>query len=261
VGDRVVGFCLALARQTPLENAPPDADRGYITLFGVAPDIRRRGIGTGLLDGAEKYLRAQGRKAIMIASYAPNYFLPGVDVAAYEPALRFFARHGYKEVYRPLAMETPLWSDRTPAWVREKERELERRGVQFQAYSPQLTLALLEFVQREFPGDWVRVVRETAARVLAGDCPKRLLAAVENGKVLAFSHYENERFGPIGVAASERGRCLGQVLMYKTLAAQRDAGFRTAWFLWSDDKTAARIYTAAGFKEVRRFALLRKELG
>jgi hypothetical protein len=46
--------------------------------------------------------------------------------------------------------------------------------------------------------------------------------------------------------------------MYETLIAQRDAGFRTAWFLWSDDKTAARLYTDAGFKPIRRFALLRK---
>ena len=48
--------------------------------------------------------------------------------------------------------------------------------------------------------------------------------------------------------------------MYRTLQAQRDAGLRAAWFLWSDDKTAARIYSAAGFQEVRRFALLKKEL-
>jgi hypothetical protein len=48
--------------------------------------------------------------------------------------------------------------------------------------------------------------------------------------------------------------------MYETLTAQRHAGFRTAWFLWSDDKTAARLYDEAGFKEVRRFALMRKEL-
>ena len=48
--------------------------------------------------------------------------------------------------------------------------------------------------------------------------------------------------------------------MFATLQAQRDAGFRSAWFLWSDDKTAQRIYHAAGFKETRRFALMKKTL-
>jgi len=60
--------------------------------------------------------------------------------------------------------------------------------------------------------------------------------------------------------ASQRGRGVGQVLMFATLAAQREAGFRTAWFLWSDDKTAQRLYNGAGFKEVRRFALLKKAI-
>ena len=36
--------------------------------------------------------------------------------------------------------------------------------------------------------------------------------------------------------------------MFRTLDAQRQAGFRSAWFLWSDDKTAERIYNGAGFR-------------
>src|SRR5690349_7886397 len=47
--DRVIGFALAIARQVPLENAPPDDERGYITLFGVTKGHRRRGIGGELL--------------------------------------------------------------------------------------------------------------------------------------------------------------------------------------------------------------------
>ena len=54
---------------------------------------------------------------------------------------------------------------------------------------------------------------------------------------------------------------LGHLLMFRALQVMREAGSRTAWFLWSDDATAARLYHAAGFKERRRFALLRKELG
>ena len=46
---------------------------------------------------------------------------------------------------------------------------------------------------------------------------------VERGEVLGFAHHENERFGPIGVAAGARGRGLGHVLMFRTLRA---IGFR-----------------------------------
>jgi ribosomal protein S18 acetylase RimI-like enzyme len=82
-GGRVIGFCLSIARQTPLENAPSDADRGYITLLAVAPDAQRQGVGRMLLDHAEDYLKSQSRAVVMVASYAPGYFIPGVDVNAH----------------------------------------------------------------------------------------------------------------------------------------------------------------------------------
>src|SRR5437016_14621400 len=41
----IVGFCLSIARQVPLENAPSDADRGCITLIVVRPDVQRQGVG------------------------------------------------------------------------------------------------------------------------------------------------------------------------------------------------------------------------
>lgn len=261
VNGQPVGFALSVARQTPLENAPSDADRGYVTLLAVDPDHRRKGVGTALLDHCESYLRAQGRKVVMVSSYAPGYFIPGVDVAHYAPALSFFARHNYKAVYRPIAMQCPLWAFEVPAWVREKESAANAAGLRFDAYHPELTLPLLAFVRKEFPGDWVRVVRTAMDRILQGDAPARLVICHDGrGDVLGFSHHEAERFGPIGTCPAHRGRGLGQVLMYRTLQSQRDAGLRTAWFLWSDDKTATRIYSAAGFQEVRRFALLKKEL-
>ena len=259
-GDRVVGFMLSIARQVPLENAPSDAQRGYITLFGVLPDYQRRGIGTQMLAAAEGYLKSQNRKLVMISSYAPGYFIPGIDVNAYPAALSFLKKHGYSEVYRPLAMETSLWSLATPAFVHEKRRALEADDVTVEPYRAGATLPLLDFTAREFPGDWVRVVRKTMSRITLGDPPSRLIVAHRNGEVFAFSHHDAERFGPIGVAASQRGKGIGHVLMFETLEAQKRAGFRAAWFLWSDDKTAQRIYNVAGFKEVRHFALMRKEL-
>jgi GNAT superfamily N-acetyltransferase len=231
-----------------------------VTLISVEPAQQRQGVGGRLLAQAEAYLKSQGRAAVMVSSYAPGYFIPGLDVKAHAGGLKFFTKHGYAEVYRPIAMEASLWDLNVPAWVTEK-----RRAFDVRPFEPALALPLLDFARREFPGDWVRVVRETAARIIAGDSPSRLLVAIDHGsgaggEIVGFSHYENERFGPIGVAASQRGRGIGQILMFATLQAQRDAGFRAAWFLWSDDKTAERIYNAAGFRETRRFALMKKTL-
>jgi ribosomal protein S18 acetylase RimI-like enzyme len=260
MNGQIVGFCLSIARQVPLENAPPDADRGYITLLAVASEFQRQGIGKALLAFAESYLRSQNRKLVMVSSYAPGYFICGVDVNHYASGLAMLTRQGYAEVYRPIAMQIPLWSFAVPDWVLARQAKLASEGVVVEPYRPELTLPILAFAEKEFQGDWVRVYRETMGRIMQGEPASRIIVAHDRGRVIGFSHHDNERFGPIGVGAAERGRGVGHILMYATLAAQRQAGFRTAWFLWSDDTTAARLYSVAGFREVRRFALLKKAI-
>ncbi|MCC6731130.1 MAG: GNAT family N-acetyltransferase [Chthonomonadales bacterium] len=262
IGGAVAGFALAIARRVPLEDAPPDPDRGYVTLLAVAPEARGRGVGSALLADAEAYLEARGRRVALVSPYAPGYWTPGVDVRAYPEALRFLAARGYSEVYRPVAMDCALPGLSRPAWVHEREAMLAAEGVRAAPCSAEQLPALLAFLAREFPGDWQRLAREAAASAETGDRAARLwTAAGAGGEVLGFSHHDGERFGPIGVAAAHRGRGLGQVLMYKTLEAMRAEGLHAAWFLWSDDRTAERLYAAAGFRETRRFAVMRKELG
>ncbi|MCA1596776.1 MAG: GNAT family N-acetyltransferase [Chloroflexi bacterium] len=157
-------------------------------------------------------------------------------------------------------MEASLWALAEPAWVEVTSRSLREDGVAIEAYQAELTLPLLQFVQQEFPGDWVRVAREAMTAILRGEPAERLFVAREGERVLGFVHHEKERFGPIGVGSGERGRGIGQALMFKALGAMRHNGFRTAWFLWSDDRTARRLYDSASFREVRRFAVLRKDL-
>ncbi len=260
VDGQVVGFGLSVARRLPLEDAPPDWDRGYITLLAVHPDWQRRGIGSQLLQRMEEYLHSRDRKTVLVSPYAPNYFIPGVDVNAYAGALCFFLQHGYQEVYRPIAMDCSLLGLQVPEWVCQREAQLRQEGVVVEPYRPSLVLPLFRFLREEFPGDWQRFVREAIIRIEQGDNPERVWMAHEGGRVLGFSHFDGERFGPIGVAQSQRGRGIGQVLMFRTLQSMRLQGLHTAFFLWSDDRTAERLYHAAGFVETRRFALLRKEL-
>lgn len=263
-GDRIVGLCLALGRRTPLENAPDDSERGYLTLLAVAPEFRRQGIGRTLVLAAETYHREQGRRFVQVSPYAPGYFIPGPDEADHAAAIALLESLGYQKVYRPLSMECPLWNLTVPDWVERAERDLLDHGVRIRNLDLALILPTLEFAARVFAGDWVRYARDAAHAILAGDCPERLVVAVdESGPdpvVVGYSHHAGERFGPIGVDPARRGQKIGQVLMYRTLRAQQRAGCRTAWFLWSDDRTAERIYNGAGFRERRRFVLMKKDL-
>lgn len=260
--DEPVGLVLALGRRVPLENAPDDSHRGYVTLLAVHPVHRRKGIGRSLIRAAEEYHRAQGRSEVWISPYAPAYLWPGPDLVRHAEGIACLTSAGYQEVYRPISMEIDLTRAEEPGFVSEARQRLADEGVGFAPLEAASYLRTLDFAQRVFKGDWVRVVRETGSAILSRDAsPFRLIVATaHDGRVLGFSHHEGPRFGPIGVDPEERGRKIGQVLMWDTLHAQHRAEFETAWFLWSDDATAARLYDGAGFRVVRRFALMKKTL-
>ena len=257
-----LGFLLALTRRRPLEDGPDDTDRGWITLFAVAEAARRQGIGTALFDQAETWLRRRGCVSVSISPYAPNYWAPGVDEAAYPDAIAFLHARGYAAVSRPLSMDASLtggWS--VPEWGRACCTELARQGIRIVRFHPRHTLPLTEFLRREFPGDWQRYVRETMLDIVAGRRPiAELLVAWEGRTLIGFAQSEGERFGPFGVADAVRGRGVGAALLFQALEGMRQRGHHNAWFLWTDDKTADRLYRGAGFRETRRYAMMRKTL-
>ncbi len=257
-GEDLLGFALAVARKQVLEDGPDDRDHGYVTLFGVSPPARRQGLGRALFAAAEGYLRKRGCTSALVSPYAPNGFTPGVDVEAYPEALSFLAALGYAESERPLAMDLNLVGYRTPEWVRIKEKWL--RNVSFSDFQPRHLTPLVDFLQKHFPGDWQSRVRGAITAILAGAPPERLwLAEDANGSILGFAQWEDERFGPFGVAQREQGRGIGAVLLDHALRAMRARGLHNAWFLWTDEKTAA-LFSGFGFRETRRFAVFRKAL-
>lgn len=255
------GFALAIAT--------PGSTAGFITLLAVLPKYRREGMGAGLLERAEAYLRSRGCTQVTISTYPHGYFTPGVDVAAYAEGLDFLLKRGYREVMRPLAMERSLWDYDVPEWVLDISKANRAKGenqVLFESerFIPAFSYELCRFVRERFSPDWERIVREALHDILNGDSGSRLRIAMHlfgsENRIVGFAHHKAERFGPIGVDPEFRGRGIGHVLTHATLKAQQEAGYRTSWFMWSDDRTAERIYKPAGFREVRRFAILRKEL-
>lgn len=259
-GDTVVGFALGMVRRFQLEDSAPDFDRSWITLIAVDESFRRQGIATRLVRELEGYFRSRECKTTFVSSYAPNYFIPGVDVNAYPEALEFFRSAGFAEVIRPLSMDVNLVSLSTPNWVKQKESALAGKVI-FEAYRPELILPLLEWMKAEFPGDWQRFAREAMTKITLGEFrPDNVWVAHENGKVVGYCQHDNAcRFGPFGVSARERGRGIGAILLFRCLNAMKAKGLHNAWFLWTDDKVA-KLYAEAGFAESRRFALLKKLL-
>jgi GNAT superfamily N-acetyltransferase len=259
-GGRPVGFLLAVTRSTPMQGLDNDPDDGWITVFFVDPDWRGRGIGRLLLERGHAHIAAQGRRRVSVSPYAPNCFWPGVDTERYAGAVAFLTRHSFEVLYTPVAMDFNLVGFTVPKDVVEVQRRLERDGYVFGALRDDQIVALLAFNIHLFSADWARAVREALLRRVPRE---RVLVASRGAKIAGFCLYGGydavaERFGPFGVDPNLRGIGLGKVLLYRCLDQMRSQGLHNAWCLWTGlEEPAGHLYTRAGFRVSRRFAVMR----
>jgi GNAT superfamily N-acetyltransferase len=256
----IIGFIHAVHRTTPIDAGfLTDPDIGYISLLAVDESRRRQGIASRLLDQACSWLKSVEAKKIIVGPYSPGYFAPGVD-KSYLPAQAFFAANQFASSGEPLAMKVEAPEFLVPDWL--DQIDFDGQSIEIAPWRPELTTALLEFARVQFAPDWARFVRDAVDDIAGGGDPNRLIVAWDSAanEIAGFSHYNGERFGPIGVDPRYRGRSIGQQLCRMTLEAQWSAGQQRAWFLWSNQATADRLYNGFGFKVWREFVTYTKEI-
>lgn len=259
---RIIGFILCIVSRVPLEEFGMQLDRGWITAIGVEKEYRRQGIGSALWHAGEQFFRNNNRKAVFIATYPPNYFVPGIDEKEYPEAISFFQHHGFTIVSRPISMEAYLIPYKVPNEIKEKEEKLLAQGIRIQIYERKYLLQYLDFMRKYMPADWLRTARKNLTLLTQGLFkPEQIIIAIDENKneIVGYCQYEGEHLGPFGVRDDYQGRGIGSVILAKTVVTMRNAGFHNAWLLWTDDK-AGRVYAKVGFKESRRYAVLKKEL-
>lgn len=176
-----------------------------LRLLAVAPEWRRRGIGSALLPAEARVAFAE----------PGNYLTPGV-LESDAGTRAFFEARGFRTSGTTSNMETAQLPAAAPEGVRraaggERER-------------------VLDFIERTFGAVW----RFEAAR--AGE---HLFSLESEGEVAGFAAIEaNNRglgwFGPAGVAPSLRGRGLGRLLLLGALAGLRELGYERAVIPWTD---------------------------
>ncbi|ACZ43460.1 GCN5-related N-acetyltransferase [Thermobaculum terrenum ATCC BAA-798] len=254
------GFVLSLRRRVPFFNDGLQPEQAWITAFGVEPDWQGRGIGRRLLDEALQRLRSLGARTVAISPYVPNYFTPGVDVHAYGRAVEWLLRDSWEVVERPLSMRAELTGFQIPAHIQEVEERLRGEGVVVREVEPGDIVPVLAFVQQHFTWDWHREASGVLGDLFAGD-PRTvgMVVAFLEEEVVGYAQHRAERFGPFGVNPDLRSRGIGRVLLAHMLLEMRKKGYHAAWFLWTGDY-AAKLYSQCGFHEVRRFAVLKKDL-
>lgn len=260
----VIGFVLTIMRRVPMLGTDLEPHNGWITAFAVDPDYHGHGVGQALFRSALAYLRENGRRVVSFSDYAPNYFVPGLDRATYPRAAAFLAAQGFEKLYTCAAMDMNLVLFEIPDDVRATKEQREAEGYIFEHLTPARVAETIAFATDAFHADWGRAVREGVAAGVSYD--QFLLAINPEGSVVGFAMFGGydgipERFGPFGVADSERGKGLGKVLLYLTLDVMRQKGLHNSWFLWTGEQSpAGHLYRRAGFHVTRHFDIMRKRL-
>ncbi len=256
----LAGFVLSITRQVPQFLDGLEPERGWITAFGVNPAHRRQGIGRALFAAALRRMQALGRCEALLSPYTPNYFIPGVDVEAYPEALTFLKATGWQVTSEPISMRAETTGFQIPPEVTERERILHAEGYHVRPVTPADLPGLMPFIAAHFGWDWVRFAQDYLLELFGpGSDQICFLVATHNGRIVGYCQQRRERFGPFGVDPALRSKGLGRVLLFRCLADMLAKGFHAAWFLWTG-ADAARLYALAGFKQVRQFAVLRKEI-
>lgn len=259
---KVVGFVLALTRQVPLFLQGLEPESAWITAFGVHPDYRRRGIGTALFQYVAARLKAEGRKTIDIAPYVPNYFVPGVDVKAYPGTIPFLEKVGFRVLYNAISMGADLSGFTLPPEIVELQRQREvEDGVTIRPVTAADLPELMPFIVKHFGWDWFRHAQDYLLELFGGSNIQQIcvLVARQRGEIVGYCQQKLERFGPFGVDPACRNLGIGRLLLFNCLATMSARHNYFAYFLWTGED-AARLYSLAGFKRRREFAVLHQDL-
>jgi len=254
--NKIIGFMLGLIRKFPLEGVGMQEKLGWITAFFVHPEYRRQNVAQELLNHVEIYFRKNKREEIQVSPYVPNYFFPGVDVDAYADALEFLKANGYEEKEQVVGMGNELQDMIVPERVFEKIEELKKEEIYIKDFKKKYTHSLINFLQRVFPGDWVKTIIE---KINAGT-EDEIIIATRKEEVLGYCQFEGPHFGPFGVSEKLRGKGIGSILFWAVVKKMKEHEHHFIWLAWTEGD-AARFYREKGdLHQTREHVIMSKKL-
>lgn len=256
----IAGFVLGMhPRRMPLGDADPNGTRSWITALAVDPSADFETAGSLLIGELEQRFKRIGKRECWVSTYPPGYFTPGIDQNNYRTLLQLFLSSGYQKQKEALSMDAPIVLFQLSDAVKAKERQLLSQGISIRTYERNDLFSFLSFLEKTMPSDWVRVERRNLRKISEGTFRERqITVVVHQNEIIGYCQFEGSHFGPFGVSDAFQGRGIGTVLLARTLDRMRTEGLHDAWVMWTDD-VAAKVYGKFGFRETRRFSILRKE--
>ena len=253
---KIVGFCLAIRRRYPYYGIGLEEGVGWITVLFVHPDYRGKGLGQSLLEKSELFLKDKGVKEILVSPYTPNYIIPGIDIDSYNDAFNLFIKSGYKKNKKAYGMGRSLLDFQPSEEIKQRCKNLEKQNIKILNFESKFTISLLEFLRKDYPGDLFRYVVETLKSHPNCD---NFFIAVKDEKVIGFSQFNGEHFGPLAISPDFSGIGIGTCLYHHTAIHMKEMGERNLWLAWTTGH-AKDFYHKMGLRVIRRHEILKKIL-
>jgi GNAT superfamily N-acetyltransferase len=257
-GGELLGFSACVLRREPAGKDGGGTEwefsRAYLKGFFVVENEKGERAGKALLEAAEAYGRAAGKRHMMVTVYTGPYIFPGIDVR-YQRIRDLLGRSGYRDIETIESVGVDL---RQPDLAARLAGVRERTGpeVEVVTWEPSLLPAFREFVAEGKMRQWFPTGWEAHYQHADDLC----LILRRRGKILGWARYHPRRpragFGPILVLERERGRGYGLHLLLECMLRSREAGAESMYAGWAN----TGFYVAAGWQIVERHALLTKDL-
>ena len=254
------------------DDIPKGDVRGYVSCLLLAEKADNEDNTQQLLSALEDAFRTVGRTYSAVTFFNPirlPWLIPGtpghqhnnapgiaLDIPLHDRMLHF----GYRESTRECAMYLNLADYDTPAWVGERAAKMAAEGYRVERYSAASHIGLEEMVEALQNPMW------SAEIPAAGKANMDLLVGLKDNVCAGFTGpvYPEETgrgyFAGLGVAPQYQGHGLGTLLFYRLLEREKQAGSQYMSLFTGEDNHARFIYLGAGFRVVRTFGVMLKEL-
>ncbi|CAM3676952.1 GNAT family N-acetyltransferase [Erysipelothrix urinaevulpis] len=253
--ELLLGFVYGVKRKVPYLTRGLEETRSWIMCMAVDKMYQNQGIGTALVKTLEKKFVSMGSTQTTLCAYSPQYLTPGIDIR-YQKALSFFENRGY--IYsdqRTVSMARNLFDYTFEAQHTIKREALEHEGYEFLNYTESDATELIQFASENFGGGWSQNVTSI---IKQGIGSKAIVIAKENNQIVGFCVRKidgmDSRFGPIGVAESQRGKGLGGILLQLMLDMMKKNKIYYTYFLWTSGSNIM-FYEKHGFEVYREYRL------
>lgn len=183
--------------------------KNSILLLMVDPKYRNKGIGTGLLERSESFIKNKGFDKIVLGSGTDRYLFPGVPYTKEE--YLFFKKRGY----------TNTWDCNCLDLIKEKDNFFEDsllgnsiNGIDYNYFNETDRESLEQAVIDVGEPDWINCYKETKDSILVAKANNKIVGFMIYEKHISYPNTVNEHAGGFG--------CLGVIPQYRDKGIARN---------------------------------------